>query len=640
MPIAPTRTSLKMRELTMLNTVPTAIILAAGKGDRLYPLTNTQPKPMTRVGGRSIIARLVAQLVEVGVSKVVVVTGHLGDQLRSSLTVAFPDLDLHFIHNDEYWRTNNIYSLWLAREHFEDDFLLLESDVVCGIDALRVLVDRRAGSSACLVSPKAFFMDGACVKITGYPPHVTAPEQILDSQVGPEHYKTVNFYRIASDFASGWLVDYLKERVERGELSGYYETAFAEAINAEIVAFEAVLIPQGGWFEVDNLNDLDIAEFAVMAPSGRNEHLRSRHGGYWRYPITDHCLLYNLYYPPKKLLSHLGARLEHLLREYPSSQKPIARHLSQYYGLGEETVAVANGVSEFIPIVLDQVTAPVLIPTPSFNEYETVVPDGLLVRVPLHEADGFRVDPDHMLAEAKRTSAGHIILISPNNPTGAAVPARDIERIVEGAHELGCRVVLDESFVDFQAEGRQASFLGRLATHPNLTILFSLSKSHGIGGIRIGLMASADASEIKRVRERLPIWNVNAFAEEYLRMFSAYRREYSASCAAVREETDRLRSALSEVDGITAYPSDSNFVFCKLQDGAGTAAELTSQLLSEFGIFIKDCSGKSMPQAERFFRVASRGARDNFRLTRAVAMVVARRMASSVRREDADAAAL
>lgn len=609
----------------MKSTVSTAIILAAGTGNRLFPLTETQPKPLTPVHGCSIVERLVAGLVEVGVTKVAVVVGHLGDQIEARLAAAFPGLDFEFIPNPKYLTTNNIYSLWLTRHLFDRDFLLLESDVVCDVAILAELASRPEGSSACLISPKAFYMDGACVKITGYPPRVTPPEQVPDAEIGSGYYKTVNFYRISSRFASEWLSNHLRQCVESGKLSGYYETAFATAIAAGIEIFDAVITPPTGWFEVDNLNDLDIAEFQLMEPAQREHQLRSRHGGYWRYPVVDHCLLYNFHYPPRKIFAHLAARLDQLVREYPSAQKPIARFLAQYYELPEEMVAVANGVSELIPIVLDGVAAPVIIPTPSFNEYEAVVPPGLLHRFALREKEDFRVDPDRLLDAVARVGAGHIILITPNNPTGDAIDQEALRALIERAQRLGCRVILDESFIDFHPDGRKASFVDRLRDHPNLTILFSLSKSHGIGGLRIGMIASADAAMMDRVRARLPIWNINGFAEEYLRLFSAFRKEYKLACGLTRAETDRLQAALGRIEGVRAFPTASNFVFCRLLPGFGTARELTSRLFETHGIYIKECSGKSMPDAEFFFRVASRGDRENASLVLAIADVLSQR---------------
>ncbi len=600
-----------------------AIVLAAGTGARLFPLTEDRPKPLVRVGGESILSRLVGHLKTVGIERVVVVTGHLGDAIVAELPAAHPDVDLVFVHNEHYRTTNNIYSLWLARAEFDEDFLLLEADIVCRAEVLAPLMAAPEGTSVALVSPRTWFMDGACVEIEGSPPRITAPRQIPAGEHRPHHHKTVNFYRIASAFARGWLAARLEEKVAAADLSAYYETLFAEAIDRGVETFLAAVVPDGDWFEIDTLDDHDVAEYRMKSPEERLRHLETRHGGHWRYPVVDHCLLYNFHYPPKKVVDHMAARLDFLVREYPSAQRPIAEFVGRFYEIDSARLVIANGVSELIPIVLSEATRPVVIPTPSFNEYEAVVAPGLVHRHPLRAEDGFRVDPDALVARARAVGAGHIVLITPNNPTGNAVPRSDVLRIVEGAAAIGVRVILDESFVDFQAEGRAASLMPDLADHPNLTILLSLSKSHGVGGLRIGLLASADAAEVARVRRRIPIWNINAFAEAYLRLFTAFRREHAASCALVHRETQALARGLAAIDWLRVHPTDANFVFCRLDPAIGTAHDLVLRLLEREGIYVKDCSGKTMDDAGQHLRISSRGEADDLGLCRALARVIA-----------------
>lgn len=604
-------------------TVRRAIVLAAGTGARLHPLTQDRPKPLVRIDGESILSRLVADLTAVGVERVVIVTGHLGEQIADELPAAHPGVDLVFVRNDRYRTTNNIYSLWLARDHFDEDFLLLESDVVCRPEVLEPLVRGPAGTCAALVSPKTWFMDGACVELQGFPLRITAPKQIPAGEHRPHHYKTVNFYRIAADFARGWLVTRLGEKVEAADLSAYYETLFAEAIGSGIEDFLACVVSDADWFEIDNLDDLDIADYRLKAPEDRLRLLAGRHGGYWRYPVVDHCLLYNFHYPPKKVVDHMAARLDFLIREYPSAQRPIAEFVGQWYGIDPARLIVANGVSELIPLVLSDARRPVVIPTPSFNEYEAVIDPALVHRHPLRVEEGFRIDPSRLVDTARAVGAGHIVLVSPNNPTGNAIPRADLAWIVDEAAKSGIRVILDESFVDFQAEGRAASLMSDLSAHPNLTVLLSLSKSHGVGGLRLGLLASADEGEVARVRKRVPIWNINAFAEAYLRLFTAFRQEYFASCALVRAETLALQHGLAEIDGLTVYPTDANFVFCRLDPAVGTAPDLVGRLLASEGMLIKDCSGKIIDEASQYLRISSRGRADDTRLCRALARVVA-----------------
>lgn len=108
----------------------TALLLAAGTGSRLRPLTTNAPKYLTEVGGLPILERLVDNLRDLGIERLVVVVGHLGDRIRDFLKDKASDMQVDYIASPEYRTTNNIYSLWLARDRIREPFLLLESDLV------------------------------------------------------------------------------------------------------------------------------------------------------------------------------------------------------------------------------------------------------------------------------------------------------------------------------------------------------------------------------------------------------------------------------------------------------------------------------------------------------------------------------
>lgn len=108
-----------------------AVILAAGMARRLRPLTEHKPKCLLRIGTRSLLERSVDNLVAAGIREIVVVTGYLSQMITEFLVARYPKLTFHFIDNTDYARTNNIYSLWLARPFVEGkDFILLDSDIL------------------------------------------------------------------------------------------------------------------------------------------------------------------------------------------------------------------------------------------------------------------------------------------------------------------------------------------------------------------------------------------------------------------------------------------------------------------------------------------------------------------------------
>ena len=108
-----------------------AIILAAGTASRLRPLTDSTPKCLLKIGGRSLLQRSIDALTANGISEIVIVTGYLHEQIESFVDQQYPSLRVTYIYNKEYSTTNNIYSLWLARPEADgEDVLLLDSDLL------------------------------------------------------------------------------------------------------------------------------------------------------------------------------------------------------------------------------------------------------------------------------------------------------------------------------------------------------------------------------------------------------------------------------------------------------------------------------------------------------------------------------
>lgn len=107
------------------------LYLLAGSGERLRPLTDTQPKALIPINDRPILARSIDFLYELGHRRFAVVTGYRSEMIHDFFASGYPDVDVTYIHNDRYRETNNAYSLWLARDLFGDDgMLLLDGDIL------------------------------------------------------------------------------------------------------------------------------------------------------------------------------------------------------------------------------------------------------------------------------------------------------------------------------------------------------------------------------------------------------------------------------------------------------------------------------------------------------------------------------
>jgi len=187
----------------------------------------------------------------------------------------------------------------------------------------------------------------------------------------------------------------------------------------------------------------------------------------------------------------------------------------------------------------------------------------------------------------------------------------------------GCILVVDESFIDFVEEPDESTMVHELAEHENLAILKSMSKAYGICGLRLGYLLTANHDFAASVRKEVPIWNVNGFAEAFLRLLPRYRREFEASCRKVRSDRDDLYRSLSSIPGMIVYKPAANFVFCRLPREAMSGPEVTRRLFTEYNCYIKHCAEKPLPESDRYLRIASRTKPENHNLVEALRSVLA-----------------
>lgn len=594
-----------------------AIILAAGAGTRLGFLDG--PKALTPVNGVPILHRALRELASAGVREAVVVVGHRADDIVAGVGTRFGGITVTYVHAPDFAITNNAYSLWLARHHLDQDVFLLDGDVV--FDA--ALLHRVAGQDTPLsiaVAPWTTGMNGTVVDMEGAKVTRVRLAEDQDHRVDlPRTFKTVNVQVLRSAYLETEFLPGLERLVGRGEVEAFYDAVVAESVNLGQVAAEGVDCRDLRWQEIDDRGDLALAEYRFGSVDERLELIRGQHGGYWRYPVTDHSLLYNLYFPPEELWQALTGDLRAALVHYPMGQSAVRELLAAAIGRPADQLAVANGAAELIRI-LPRLFDRVVLTLPGFNEYEAVFGLSRTTGVELAAPD-FPFDPDHVLQAVSDTGAEAAIVTSPNNPTGRAVPGEQLLRLAKLLGPSGARLVLDESFVDF-CDGEQ-SLEPRLADHPNLVIIKSMSKAYGLAGLRLGYLASADREFVERTRAELPIWNINGPAESFLRHLPRFGKEFRRSVERVRSDREELSRGLAGIAGLRVLGSDANFVLARL-DRPWTGPALVRELFARHHILVKDCAGKSMADGEQYVRIAGRTASDNRRLVSALAEVLGR----------------
>ena len=352
------------------------------------------------------------------------------------------------------------------------------------------------------------------------------------------------------------------------------------------------------------------------------DYILHQHGGYYRYDFIDHAYLYNLYFPPEEVFNNFKEQVHSLVLNYPVAQNELADLVGAVIDQPAERIVVGNGAAELIKIVSGKLAGKLIIPVPSFNEYANAAPSAQVVEFPL-EYPSFQLDVDKFAEEAIRVKADFAVVVSPNNPTSILVPKSELVRLAGKLEIHNCILIVDESFLDFSENPEQISLEKDIAKYPNLAIFKSMSKAYGICGLRIGYLLTANTDFAEAVRDGVHIWNINGFAEEFLRQLPHYKNEFIKSCVQVRIDRDSLYQQLDGIPGMIVYKPDANYIYCRVSNEGDSAPEIARNLFIKHNILIKDCAGKTQREGDRYLRIASRTEIENTKIVEALIDVMA-----------------
>ncbi len=589
-----------------------AIILAAGMGKRLKELTRNNTKCMVRVNGVTLIERLLRKLDEAKLSRIVIVTGYEGKKLIDFISTLGIKTTIEYINNPIYDRTNNIYSLSLAKDRMrEDDTLLFESDIIIEDRILRELIDDPRPTLA-LVDEYKPWMDGTCLRLDDN-------DRIVDFVSGKTFdftntqgcYKTVNIYKFSKQFSEKQYIPFLQAYQSALGDNEYYEQVLRVIAMLDGAEIAGKRLCGEKWYEIDDEQDLDIAESLFDEDiDDKVLRLEERYGGYWRFPkLLDFCYLVNPYYPPKKMKDEIKASFDTLLTEYPSGMRVNSMLAAKNFGVRKETIVVGNGAAELIKALMEELDGNIGVVRPTFEEYPNrYVADRIVSFRP--DNDGFRYTEKDLISFFDDRDIGTLILINPDNPSGNYISREGVENLIKWTGEKGIRFILDESFIDFADE--QVTYIDQriLDENKHLYILKSISKSYGVPGLRLGILASGDAATIDRIKKNVSIWNINSFAEFYMQICEKYKKDYASALKKFRTERERFRIELEKIAFIRVLPTQANYFMIEIT-GKYNAHELTNILLDRYGILIKDLSAKV---GDRYIRIAIRTKNENDRV--------------------------
>lgn len=315
--------------------------------------------------------------------------------------------------------------------------------------------------------------------------------------------------------------------------------------------------------------------------------------------LLDFCIPVNLHFPPAELTEMIRRDLGEILRYYPDYSETHQRHIGELTGLAPDTIVPCNGSTEIITQLCQRAEGPVVTSVPTFSRW-TDLP--LELNVPLHtitrrRENDFRLEVNEIVGRVREVNARTLVISNPNNPTGAWLTLEEVKALTSALEDLDT-VVVDESFIDFSDIETAAGFA---VETPNLVVVKSMGKSLGWHGVRLGY-AAASPSRAALLRERLPFWNINGLAAYVLKTVTRFKAEYRESFARVAEDRLYMTKQLSEVSGLTIYPSKANFLFVELPDGASGKA-LRDCLLKRHGLLVREC-GNKLGSSEQYLRLA------------------------------------
>lgn len=571
---------------------------------------------MVKVNGITLIERTLRILDRKCLSRIVIVVGYEGQKLMNyidSLNISTP---IRFIDNQVYNKTNNIYSLALAKDYLtSEDTMILESDLIFDEEIIDGLL-RDERETLVLADKFESWMDGTCMILD-------EEDCICDFISGKylkftekeKYYKTVNIYKFSQHFSKNTYVPFLQAYEAAMGNNEYYESVIKLIAMLDTKEIRAKRLEGQTWYEIDDIQDLDIAS-SLFAENDAEKYkmITERYGGYWRYPkLLDFCYLVNPYYPTEKMKEEMKSNFETLLTQYPSGMRVNNLLASKNFSVDQEHIVVGNGAAELIQVLMESFQGKVGFVRPTFEEYPNRYDKENSVYMNVGDPQ-FSYSAGDIIEFFEKKPIDVLVIVNPDNPSGNYIDMHGIKDLIGWCRNKNTKLIIDESFVDFVDNGASLEQLTLISDdiletyEQGLYVVKSISKSYGIPGARLGVLASADREMIRKLVKKIPIWNINSFGEFYMQVAEKYRKDYIAAIRKIRKERSFFAAKLEQVPFIRTIPSQANYIMCELTNGV-TSSKLAGYLLKQ-NILIKDLSQK-INTRQQYVRLAVRCREEN-----------------------------
>jgi len=597
-----------------------AVILAAGMGRRLGELTSENTKCQVVICGKTLIERILDQICEHHFKQIIIVIGYFGEKLKKFVGSEYNGIPVKYVNNPDYKTTNNIYSLYLAKDYLlSDDTVLFESDLIIDNSILEDLI-KNPYPNLSAAAKYENWMDGTVITIDEDNNILSfIPKKDFSFSNSDHYYKTINIYKFSSSFSQNHYIPFLEAYSRTMGNNEYYEDVLRVISFLNHSTLKAhVINNEQKWYEIDDIQDADIAETMFANEENILNSYQKRYGGYWRFPrLLDFCYLVNPYFPNQQMKEELKYYFNTLISEYPSSLNINCLLASKFLGVNHKYLAVGNGAAELIKELMYLLPGKIGIILPTFEEYycrknsEDFIPY-------IVDNESYKYNASEVLTFFSDKEINTLLLINPDNPSGNFIPVNELLDIASWTNLKNIRLILDESFIDF-AEEKSNTLLNNdiLKKYPNMIIIKSISKSFGVPGLRLGITASSDTQLINQIKKELPIWNINSFAEYFMQIFNKYEKDYINACKKIISVREKFFKDLAIIKYLRIIPSYANYFLCEVLSPF-KAKELTFLLLKKYNILIKDCSSKLGFNNKEYVRIAVKSEDENNRLIEAL----------------------
>lgn len=383
------------------------------------------------------------------------------------------------------------------------------------------------------------------------------------------------------------------------------------------------------WYEIDDIQDLDIAEsIFTHSQEERVQQVQSRFGGYWRYPkLLDFCYARNPYFPPQRLIDEIKGSFEKLLTQHPSGIMVNSLLMAKNFGIKQEYITGGNGIAGLMKAVLSMESGKIGIVGPIFEDDVNRYDEKNYVVFDTVSKD-FKYDENHLMDYFDGKGLSVLVLNNPESLSGKLIEKSGILKLCKWAAKRNIRLLLNESFVDFAEEEKSGTLICNdiLQSYPNLIIVKDISGPYGVPGLCLGILASARQKLINKIKKETPMWNINSFAEFYMQIAEKYGGDYREAMHELRNAREELVRQLKQLQGLNVYPTQSNYIMCELI-GEITSEELTKRLLVDYNILIRDMTDK-IKNGRQYIRIAIKKSEYNRQLCEALRTILSSELKS------------